>query len=109
MAIDTSNLLSRMVGPVNIAPGSSTVFTAAASHIYTIKKIRIVNNTGAAVVVRLGIGGVADANLILPAISIDAGGLLDDDVFMVLSGGDTLQAQASATGTTLTVCGLDQS
>lgn len=101
--------LSRIVGPANIASGTSTVFTGTAAHTYTIKHIRIVNPTGASVTVKLGIGGVADANLILPATPIDAGGFAEFDGLIVMAGTETLQANASATGCTITVAGLDQS
>ena len=103
------DLLSRIVGPVNLANGSSTVFTGTASHVYTIKHIRLVNTTGAAITVTLGIGGVAAANQILPPTPIDAGGFSEFDGLLVMSGTETLQANATATGCTITVAGLDQS
>jgi len=109
MTLDTSNTLSRIVGPVNIASGTSTIFTGTASHVYTIKSIRIVNNTAGAITVKLGIGGVTDALLLVPPASIDAGGWAEFDGLLVLTGTETLQANASATGTTITVSGLDQS
>jgi len=104
-----ADTLSRIVGPVNLASGTSTVFTGTAAHTYTIRSIRIVNNTAAAVTVKLGIGGVTDALLILPPTSIDAGGWTEFDGVLVMSGTETLQANTTATGTTITVAGLDQS
>jgi hypothetical protein len=104
-----ANTLSRIVGPVNVGNGTSTIFTGTGAHTYTLRNIRIVNNTAAAVIVKLGIGGVTDALLIMPPISIPAGGILNHDCFVVLSGTETLQANAGATGTTITVSGLDQS
>jgi hypothetical protein len=101
--------LSRIVGPVNIANGDSTVFTGTAAHRYTLKHIRLVNTTGASITVKLGIGGIAAANLILPATPIDAGGFAEFDGLLILVGTETLQANASATGVTITVAGLDQS
>jgi len=101
--------LSRIAGPANLASGTSTVFTGTAAHVYTIRSIRIVNNTAAAVTVKLGICGVTDALLILPPTSIDAGGWAEFDGVIVLSGTETLQANTTATGTTITVAGLDQS
>jgi hypothetical protein len=103
-----SDTLKRLVGPVNVGNGTSTVFTGTTSHVYTIKRIRIVNNTAAAVTVKAGIGGVTDALLIMPPVAIPSGGMWDDDVFVVLSGTETIQANASATGTTVTISGLDQ-
>lgn len=104
-----ADTLSRISGPANIANGSSTVFTGTGGHVYTIKEIRIVNNTAAAITVKLGIGGVTDALLIMPTVSVPAGGILRHPCFVVLSGTETLQATASATGSTLTLSGLDQS
>lgn len=103
-----ADTLSRIVGPVNIANGTSTIFTGTAAHVYTIKHIVLVNTTGAAISITLGIGGVAAANQILPSTSIDAGGQAEFDGLLVLSGTETLQAVASATGVTITVAGLDQ-
>lgn len=104
-----ADILSRIAGPANIASGTSTIFTGTTAHTYTIKHMRIVNPTAAAVVIKLGIGGVADANLFLPAATIDAGGFAEFDGLLVLLGTETLQANASATGCTITVAGLDQS
>ena len=103
-----ADTLSRIVGPVNLANGTSTVFTGTSAHTYTFKNIRIVNNTAAAVSVKLGIGGVTDALLIMPPISIPAGGILNHDCMVVIAGTETLQANTTATGTTITVSGLDQ-
>lgn len=104
-----ADILSRIVGPVNVASGTSTLFTGTAAHTYSIKSIRIVNNTAAAITIKLGIGGVADANLILPPEPIDAGGFAEWDGLLTMTGTETLQANASASGMTITVSGLDQS
>lgn len=104
-----ADILSRIVGPANLANGTSTVFTGTAAHTYTIKHISLVNTTAAAITITLGIGGVAAANQILPATSIDAGGSAEFDGLLILTGTETLQANASATGVTITVSGLDQS
>ena len=111
MALDTTNKLSRLAGPANAGSGTSTVLTVSSGipHIYTLKSIRVVNNTGAAITFKMGIGGVADANLISPAILLGAGELYQDDCFFVLAGTDTLQINTTATGLAVTVCGLDQS
>jgi hypothetical protein len=109
MALDASNVLKKIVGPVNIASGTSTIFTGTVNHIYTMKNIRIVNNSGGSITVRLGIGGTADANLILPAIAIAAGSFYTEDTLLALTGTETLQAITTATGLTITVSGLDQS
>jgi hypothetical protein len=109
MALDTTNVLKRIVGPVNVANGTSTVFTGTVNHVYTIKNITIVNNTAGAITYKLGFGGVADANLVLPAVTLQAGEYTTFDGLLALTGVETLQANATATGGTITVSGLDQS
>lgn len=104
-----AEVLSRLAGPANVANGTSTVFTGTAAHTYSIRSIRIVNDSAGAIVIKLGIGGVTDALLILPALSIGPGEAYHDDGLFVLSGTETLQANATATGLTITVSGLDQS
>lgn len=111
MALDTSNVLSRIVGPSAAASGTSTLFTPTASHIYTIKKIKVVNtDTVNAKTFQLFIGGSAQANAVTPVYTVDAGGYAESDEFMVLAGvGDTLQITTSGTGLTVSVYALDQS
>lgn len=104
-----TDTLSRIVGPANIASGTSTVFTGTASHVYTIRDILIANNTTGSISIALGIGGVANANLILPTVTLGAGEQANFDGLLVLTGTETLQASASASGLTITVAGLDQS
>lgn len=105
-----ADLLKRLLGPVAIANGASTLFTGTNLHTYTIKNIRVVNTDPVnARTLILGIGGVAAANQILPQITIDAGGAAEFDGLLVLANVETLQAQASGTGLTITISGLDQS
>lgn len=103
-----AEVLKRILGPVNIASGNSVLFTGVVSHTYLFRKIKIVNPTAAVITLKLGIGGIADANLIMPTTSIDAGGWGEGDDFIVLTGVETLNANASATGLTITINGLDQ-
>lgn len=110
MALDAANKLSRLAGPANAASGTSTLFTGSASHIYTIKNIRVVNNTAGSITFKIGIGGVTDALLIVAAITLAAGDTYVDDTNMVvMAGAETLQINTTATGLTVTVSGLDQS
>ncbi len=104
-----TDILERLAGPANIANGTSTVFTGTGAHTYTIKNIRVVNNTAGSITLKLGIGGVTDALLILPATAIGAGESGEFDGVLVLAGTETLQANATATGLTITVSGMDQS
>lgn len=104
-----ADTLKRLIGPVAVAAGTSTLFTGTAAHVYSIKKILIVNTDAAnAKTISLGIGGVAAGNLITPVLTIDAGGFAEFDGLLTLTGVETLQANASATGLTITVSGLDQ-
>ena len=103
-----ANLLSRIAGPIAIASGTSTVFTGATAHRYTVRGITITNNTVAAINIKLGINGVADINLILPQSSIDAGGFATFDGVLVLVDTDALIAVAGTSGLTITLSGVDQ-
>jgi len=109
MTLSTTEVLMRIAGPSNIASGTSTLFTGTASHRYTVKQITIVNPTAGAITYKLGIGGVTDAVLIMPAVTLQAGEYTTFDGLLVLSGTETLQANATATGGTFTMSGLDQS
>lgn len=106
-----TDTLKRIFGPANAASGTSTVFTGAANHIYTIKHISIVNPTSAAITIKMGISAdtaLADAELILPTATIDAGGLAEFDGLAIMAGVELLVAVTSATGLTITGSGLDQ-
>lgn len=103
-----ADTLKRIVGPVNIGNGTSTLFTGTAAHVYTIRSMLIVNNSAGAITVKIGIGGVTDALLILEAVSIDAHGKAEFDGVLVLTGAETIQANTTATGLTFTASGLDQ-
>lgn len=103
-----TDTLSRVIGPVNVGSGSSTIFTGTTGHVYTLKKFKIVNNTAAAIQIKLGIGGTADANLITPNMTIAAGGFALGEEIEVLTGVETLQAVTSASGLTFSASGLDQ-
>jgi hypothetical protein len=105
MATDT---LSRLYGPAQPGSGTVTLFTVTTSHVYTIRSIRIVNNGTTAITVKVGIGGVTDALLILPTLSIPPANAYHDDGLFVLTGAETFQVNSSASGLTITVSGLDQ-
>lgn len=104
-----ADTMKRLAGPANLGSGTSTIFTGTTAHTYSIRSIRIVNNSSAAITVKIGIGGVTDALLILPAIAIMPGAAYHESGLFVLAGTETLQANTSATGLTCTVSGLDQS
>lgn len=104
-----ADTLKRILGPVAVASGASVLFTGTAAHVYSFKKILIVNtDTVNAKTIKLGIGGTATGNLITPVLTIDAGGFAEWDGLLTLTGVETLNADASASGLTITVSGLDQ-
>lgn len=109
MALDTANQLSRLALAA-AASGTSTLFTGTTAHIYTIKKIKVVNTDAVnSKTFQLFVNGSAAANAITPVFTVDAGGYAETDEFIVLSGTDTLQITTSATLLTVSVYGLDQS
>ena len=105
-----ADALSRLAGPAQAANGTSTWFTGTAAHTYTIRNITLINQGASAVTAKVGIGGVTDALLIMPPISIDASGgqVVIDSVF-VISGTETIQGNVSAASSiTYSIHGIDQ-
>jgi hypothetical protein len=104
-----ADTLKRLQGPAAAASGTSTLITVPAAHLYTVKKIKVVNtdlvNTKT---FQLFINGSAAGNAITPVYTIDAGGYAESDEFTVLAATDTLQITTSATGLTVSIHGLDQ-
>lgn len=107
-----ADTLKRIFGPANIASGTSTVFAGTAAHTYTFKHISVVNDSGAAITVKMGIqavaGALADSDLFLPLTTIEAGGMANFDGMMVMSGTEVIRAETSASGLTISGHGLDQ-
>lgn len=104
-----ADTLSRLVGPVNMSSGTSTVFTGTSAHVYAVKNITVVNGSAGSITLKLGIGGVTDPLLFMPATAIGAGESAQFDGLLILAGTETLQANTTATGLTIAVSGLDQS
>jgi hypothetical protein len=100
--------LDRLAGPVAPGTGPQTILTVPGGHTYTIRYIAIVNNNAITVDVKLGINGVADADLILPFTPILIFGQGVFSGVLTLEAGDTLMIDSDATGITVTVSGLDQ-
>jgi hypothetical protein len=103
-----TDTLSRILGPVAIPSGATTVFTGTIAHIYTVRNITIGNTSGSDIDLKLGINGLADADLFLPLTPVEAGGRAEFSGLLVLEGTDTLEADASGNGLTITISGLDQ-
>jgi len=107
-----ANTLSRIVGPANVASGTSTVFTGTTAHVYTFKHMTIVNPTAGAITIKMGIqaaaGTLDDDELFLPTATIDPGGIAEWSGTMILAGTEVIRAVTSDTGLTFTAHGLDQ-
>jgi hypothetical protein len=104
-----ADILSRLAGPTALASGANTVLTVTAAHTYGARSIRVQNNTTATVSFKVGINGIADANLIIPNISLAPGSVYHDEGLFVLVASDTLNCTTSGTGLTMTVSGIDHS
>lgn len=85
-----TNTLERIVGPTTPATGGAVLFTAAALTSYTIRTLLICSVDALPVVMRIGINGTADNDLIHPEVTIDAGGKAEFEGVIILEAGDTL-------------------
>lgn len=102
------NVPRRLYGPANAASGDATILTLDEGHRYMLTSIKWVNNTTGKITVKAGLNGTADDNLILPATPVPAKGRINerlDDIMDTTD--DTMQINASASGTTVTVYGID--
>ena len=91
-------------------PGTSaaTVYTVPGSTTAIVKHVRAVNTSGATTTIKLFHDGTADANVILPAVTLGSGEWCEFDGAILMEAADTLAAQAgAATSITLTVYGLE--
>ena len=76
---------------------AQTLYTAPAGTTAIIGHIRIVNNHSAAVTFTLSHGGISTADnafIILPALSIEAGGWAEFEGTLIMEAADFLQIQA---------------
>ena len=91
-----------------LTASAATVYTVPASTSTIIKSMRIVNTSASSATIKLFQSGTADANVILPATSIDAGGFAEFEGTLTMAAADTIAAQASAiTSITLTIYGVE--
>jgi hypothetical protein len=89
-----------------VPASATTLYTVPAVTTAIVKHIRAVNGTASDRTLKLWHDGTADANLILPAATIVAGGWAEFDGNILMEAGDTLSGQASvATAITVTVYG----
>jgi len=100
----------KKLGQGTLTGGQDTLYTVPASTEAIVKEITLVNYSGVARTVKMWHDGVADANYILPAATIEAGGWANFDGIITMEAADTLLAQASAAASvTYTVYGMEKS
>lgn len=100
---------ARLAGPSALASGDSTVLTVPGSHTYVVRSILVANPSANPITVKIGVGGVADADLVMaPEIVPARDTLIFEPKMLPLAAADTLEANASASGTTITVSGVDE-
>ena len=91
-----------------LGSSAGTLYTVPSSTQTIVKSIRVVNTDSSARTAKLWHDGTADANVILPACSISAGGWGEFDGVITLEAADTLSGQASvASKVTVTIYGLE--
>ena len=99
---DTFKLLYQ--GQLTITP--AVLYTVPAFASCIIKHIRVTNPTGGPVSFRMWQSGVTDADLIVPAATILAGGWAEFDGSILAAASDTIAGSASAnTSLTITIYG----
>ncbi len=79
--------------PTNSA---TTLYTVPSSTTSIVRHIRVVNPDSSSHTVDLYRNGSADANRITETITVLAGGSWEDDVYLPLATGDTIQGKADA-------------
>jgi hypothetical protein len=107
MAYDVITPIQMGRGSIPVATG--TFYTVEAKTRSLLKDIDIANNSAAIVNVTVYLvpsGGVAGAaNILIPAVNVFANGMFQWSGIQVLEEGDTIQATASATGTSINISG----
>lgn len=88
--------------------GNDTLYTVPADTEAIIKCIRVVDNAGNGASVKIWQGGTGDDNLILPEVSLPAGGWGDCDDVLTLAAGNTIVATSDAASeVTVSIYGLE--
>ena len=100
----------RFSGPTLLTASAADQYTVPASTTAIIRNIHVAEGNGSATSLTLSIGTDALAKRLFSAVSIPANNILDLPCFIVLSGGEKIQAFASATNSlVLTVSGVEVS
>lgn len=91
-----------------LSTSSGVIYTVPSGTQAIIKSMRIVNTSASETTIKLWNGGSSNANVVLPPVTIDAGGFAEFDGTLTMTSGDTLVAQAGAnTALTMTIYGLE--
>jgi hypothetical protein len=90
-------------------PNVNTVFyTVPTGRSTIVRHIRVVNPTASPATIKLWHGGTADTNMILPPVSIDAGGWGEFDGAIEMDAGDTFAGVSDTNNAlTITIYGLE--
>jgi hypothetical protein len=103
-----ADVLKRLVGPLQLANATATVYTVPAATTTTIRSIHIVNTTGGSVSFYLSIGADAVGTRLYSAYTVGAGDVYDWTGSIVLNATEVLAAHASAaTSLTAVVSGVE--
>lgn len=98
----------KKLNQLQVPTGVTSVYTAPALTSVIVRHMRAVNTNVSGITLKMWHTGTTDADVILPAVSIDAGGWAEFEGTIILEAGEQLYAQASsATSITLTLYGLE--
>lgn len=104
--VDTYKKLAQL----ELTGGTDTIYTVPAATEAIIAHIRAVDNAGNGASIKLWHDGVADVNIILPEVSLPAGGWAEFDGKILMEAADTLSGFSNtASEVTVTVYGLEVS
>lgn len=85
-----------------------TLYTVPGSTQAIVKHISVVNYSASACTIKMWHDGTANSNLILPPVSIDAGGFAEFEGEIVMEAADTLKAEGGAASSiTITLHGVE--
>ena len=91
-----------------LANSTGTLYTVPSSTSTLVGHIRLVNSTGASHTAKLYHDGTADAQAILPTLTIEAGGWAEFSGGIVMEASDTMAGVAdAATSITYTIYGME--
>jgi hypothetical protein len=103
-----ADVLKRLVGPLQLANATATVYTVPAATTTTIRSIHIANTTSGGISFYLSIGTDAVGTRLYSGYTIGAGDVYDWTGTIVLNATETLNAHASAaTSLTAVVSGVE--